>query len=216
MTYRFLVVDDHPVFRQGLVALIHSDAHYKVVAEVGTGQEALEAVDREDLDLALVDISLKNENGLDLVRTFRAVHPDLPVLIVTMHDEIVYAQRALKAGARGLVMKHESRSVVLNAIKTVLDGHVYVSDQMRQRLVESMYSSQNENDGALVDRLTERELEVLEYLGQGYGAAEIANMLTLSVKTVHTYQDHLKEKLQLNSTSEVRRFAVEWYRAAHR
>ena len=216
MRKHFLVVDDHPVFRQGLVALIESDQAFSVVAEAGNSEEALAALERSSLDIALVDISLDDENGLDLVRTMRASHPDLPVLIISMHDEVVYAERTLKAGARGLVMKQEPPSVVMSAIRSVLAGHIYLSDKMRDKMLESMVSASREGDVALIDRLSEREIEVLEYLGQGYGAAEIAEILSLSVKTIHTYQEHLKEKLQLSSSTELRRFAVSWYRASHR
>tara|TARA_B100000614_G_C14489717_1_gene470196 strand:- start:373 stop:1023 length:651 start_codon:yes stop_codon:yes gene_type:complete len=213
---RFLVVDDHPVFRQGLVALIQSNPRYVVSADVGTSEEALAALDADQPDIALVDISLNDENGLDLVRTIRSSHPDVPVLIVSMHDESIYAERALKAGARGLVMKHEDPGEVLAAIRTVLEGRIYLSEAMRNRVLESMVASPHDTDVALEDRLSARELEVLEYIGQGYGATDIAETLTISVKTVHTYQEHLKEKLRLASTGELRRYAVSWYRASHR
>lgn len=216
MKKQFLVVDDHPVFRQGLVALIQSDPAFSVVAEVGNSDEALAGVESESLDIALVDISLKKENGLELVRTMHATHPDLPVLIISMHDEVVYAERALRAGARGLVMKQEPPSVVLQAIRSVLAGRIYLSEKMRDKLLESMASTSRAGEMALIDRLSERETEVLEYLGQGYGAAEIAEILALSVKTIHTYQEHLKEKLQLPSSPELRRFAVSWFQASHR
>lgn len=216
MKKRFLVVDDHPVFRRGLVALIESDGRYEVVAEAGRGDQALHALESHTVDIALVDISLEDENGLDLVRTMRASYPGIPVLIVSMHDESVYAERALKVGARGLVMKHEAPSEVLAAIHTVLAGRVYLSEKMRDRVLDSIASAPKDGDFALVDRLSERELEVLEYLGQGYRAADIAETLSLSVKTVYTYQEHLKDKLRLSSTSEIRRFAVTWYRAVHR
>lgn len=217
MKRRFLVVDDHPVFRQGLVALIHSEPSFQVIAEAGSSAEALEGLRREQPEIALVDISLKNENGLDLVRTIRAEFPAVPVLIVSMHDEIVYAERAMKAGAKGMVMKHEPPSQVLEAIKTVLAGRVYLSESMRERLLDSMFSSSKEGQTAApLDRLSAREIEVLEYIGQGYGAAEIATILNIAVKTVHTHQEHLKEKLNLPSSAEIRRFAVQWYRETHR
>jgi DNA-binding NarL/FixJ family response regulator len=183
----FLVVDDHPVFRQGLVALVQSDERYKVCAEAGSEAEALATLEQSVPDVALVDISLVGKNGLDLVRTLKAAHPDMLILIISMHDEVVYAKRALKAGARGYVMKQEAASVMLDAIKTVLSGKIYVSAAMRDRLLESVFTKQREGEMPSVERLSDRELEVLDLIGQGYGAADIAKLLNLSVKTVNAY-----------------------------
>jgi DNA-binding NarL/FixJ family response regulator len=183
----FLVVDDHPVFRQGLVALVQSDERYKVCAEAGSEAEALATLEQSVPDVALVDISLVGKNGLDLVRTLKAAHPDMLILIISMHDEVVYAKRALKAGARGYVMKQETASVMLDAIKTVLSGKIYVSAAMRDRLLESVFTKQREGEMPSVERLSDRELEVLDLIGQGYGAADIAKLLNLSVKTVNAY-----------------------------
>ena len=141
----------------------------------------------DGFQVALVDISLVGKNGLDLVRTLKAAHPDMLILIISMHDEVVYAKRALKAGARGYVMKQETTSVMLDAIKTVLSGKIYVSAAMRDRLLESVFTKQREGEMPSVERLSDRELEVLDLIGQGYGAADIAKLLNLSVKTVNAY-----------------------------
>ncbi|MFP4113823.1 MAG: response regulator transcription factor [Spirochaetota bacterium] len=212
---RFIVIDDHPIFRQGLVSLIESNPSYKVIAEAGTMDDALDALAKHDVDIALVDITLEEGNGIDLIRQMRSAYPDVPVLVVTMHDEIVYAERVLRAGARGLVMKQQPPSTVVQAIRTVLSGRVYLSEQMNARMLEAMFSEPKAEQAPLVDRLSERELEVFEYIGQGYGVAEIAEILNLSAKTVHTYRDHLKEKLQLGSASELRRFAIKWHQSGH-
>jgi DNA-binding NarL/FixJ family response regulator len=212
----FLVLDDHPVFRQGLGALIRSDERYEVFAEVGTPEEALQALERGVPDIALVDISLVGHNGLDLVKTLKAAHPEMLVLIISMHDEVVYAERALKAGARGYVMKQEAASVVLDAIKTVLSGKIYVSAAMRDRLLETMFNKRESAEADSVERLSDRELEVLELIGQGYGAAETAKALNLSVKTVNAYRDHIKAKLRLEGAGELRRFAVKWVQSRDR
>ncbi len=209
-TVTFLVVDDHPIFRQGLVALIRSTDRYMVCGEAGSAEEALAALEKAVPDIALVDISLVGKNGLDLVRTLKASHPAMLILIISMHDEVVYAERALKAGARGYVMKQEAASVMLDAITTVLSGKIYVSAAMRDRLLETMFSRREENEAPSVERLSDRELEVLERIGQGYGAAEIAKMLNLSVKTVNAYRDHIKEKLRVDGAGDLRRFAVKW------
>ena len=212
----FLVVDDHPVFRQGLVALIRSNERYQVCAEAGTVAESLTALERSVPDIALVDISLVGQNGLDLVRTLKAAHPEMIVLIISMHDEVVYAERALKAGARGYVMKQEAASVMLDAIETVLAGKIYVSAVMRDRLLERMFSTREESEAPSVERLSDRELEVLDLIGQGYGAAEVAKVLNLSVKTVNAYRDHIKEKLRIEDAGNLRRFAVKWVQSRDR
>ena len=207
---RFLVVDDHPVFRQGLVALIESVPEYQVDVQTGSAEEALATLEGLTPDIAVVDISLVRQNGLHLATSICTGHPDTKVLIVSMHDEVIYAARALKAGAQGYVMKQESATELLKAIHTVLSGKTYLSEAMRERLVESRSPAAVAAELDSVDRLTNRELEVLEYTGQGYGAAEIAEMLNLSVRTVNAHRDHLKEKLQVDGAGDLRRFAVKW------
>jgi DNA-binding NarL/FixJ family response regulator len=206
----FLVVDDHPVFRQGLVALVQSNPGYRVTAEAGSVEEALTAIEETVPDVALVDISLFDKNGLDLVKTYKAGHPEVLVLVISMHDEVVYATRALKAGARGYVMKHEAASVMLEAITTVLSGRIYVSAAMRDRLLENMFGEGSRGLAPAAENLSDRELEVLELIGKGYGAKEISEVLNLSVKTVNAYRDHLKQKLELENAADLRKFAVTW------
>jgi DNA-binding NarL/FixJ family response regulator len=211
----FLVVDDHPIFRQGLVALVGSDPHYEIIAEAGSVGEALDVLERRVPDMALVDISLLDQSGLELVKTIKASYPDVLILIISMHDETIYAERAIKAGARGYVMKQEAASVMLNAIRTVLSGKIYISAAMRDRLLESIFVT-DEAKPTGVESLSDRELQVLELIGQGYGAAEIARMLNLSVKTVNVYREHLKEKLRIPDSGELRRFAVKWVQSRDR
>ncbi|MBN2051603.1 MAG: response regulator transcription factor [Spirochaetales bacterium] len=207
---QFLVVDDHPVFRRGLVALIENERTYVVMDEVGSVQEALQALEKGLPDIALIDISLIGQSGLDLVKTIKASYPQVVVLIISMHDEVVYAERSLKAGARGYVMKHEAASVMKEAIKTVLSGKMYLSPVMRDRLLESIFVQNEKENGSLVERLSDRELDVLRLIGQGYGAAEIAEVLNLSRKTVNTYRENIKEKLSIPNAGELRRFAIKW------
>lgn len=213
---RFLVVDDHPVFRQGLVALIESVPGYEVAIEAGSAEEALTKLDTTRPDIALVDISLVGKSGLDLASSIHASYRDVKVLIVSMHDEIIYASRALKAGAQGYVMKQEPAPVMLEAIRTVLDGEVYLSEAMRERLQETGHERDDPAQLLSVDRLTNRELEVLELTGQGYGAGEIAEVLNVSVRTVNAHRDHLKEKLQIDGAGDLRRFAVKWVQSRNR
>jgi DNA-binding NarL/FixJ family response regulator len=212
----FLVVDDHPVFRQGLVALIRSHERYEVCGEAGSKTEALETLARNVPDIALVDISLVGQSGLDLVRALKAAHPRVLILIISMHDEAVYAARALRAGARGYVMKQEAASVMLDAIHTVLSGKIFVSAAMRDRLLETMFGASDPENAPSVERLSDRELEVLGMIGTGYGVAEIASLLTLSVKTVNAYRDHIKEKLCIEKAGDLRRFAVKWVQSRDR
>jgi len=206
---RFLVVDDHPIFRQGLVALIRSEKNYEVQAEAGSVSEALEALDRGVPDVALVDITLADRSGLDLVKSIRSTHPQVQCLIISIHDELVYAERALKAQARGYVMKQEAASVILEAIRTILAGKIYVSEAMRERLLENSFRSRDERT-TVEERLSDRELEVLMHIGKGCGATEIASILNLSVKTVNVHQDHLKKKLGIEGAAELRKYAVRW------
>ncbi|MFI5387494.1 MAG: response regulator [Fimbriimonadales bacterium] len=206
----FLVVDDHPVFRQGLVALIRSNERYQVCAEAGTAAESIAALEKGAPDIALIDISLVGQSGLDLVKRLKAAHPEMIVLIISMHDEVVYAERALKAGARGYVMKQEAASVMLDAIETVLSGKIFVSAVMRDRLLETMFTRREETEAPSVERLSDRELEVLELIGKGYGAAETAKVMNLSVKTVNAYRDQIKEKLRIVGAGALRRFAMKW------
>lgn len=212
----FLVVDDHPVFRRGLVDLIQSQADYTVVAESGSMDEAIVAMRSESPDMVLVDISLNDKNGLDLVKELKAIRTDVLALVISVHDEVVYAARALRAGARGYVMKHEAASVMLEAIKMVLSGRIYVSTTMRDQLLEGIFHAADTEGTPTVERLSNRELEVLELLGRGYGASEIAANLNLSVKTVTAYRDRLKEKLNIASASHLRKFAISWVQSSRR
>ncbi|WP_020613010.1 response regulator [Sediminispirochaeta bajacaliforniensis] len=209
---RFLVVDDHPVFRQGLVVLLSSNPRYEICGQAGTIEEALDICREKLPDIALVDISLSHQNGLDLVRRFKSLDPDMPILIISMHDELVYAERALKSGANGYVMKQEASAVMLDAVKTVLAGKIYVSPAMNERLLATVFGQREERDG-LVNLLSDREFEVLEYIGQGYGASEISQILNLSVKTVNTYRDHIKEKMNFDTAAAIRRYAVKWWQS---
>jgi DNA-binding NarL/FixJ family response regulator len=213
---RFLVVDDHPIFRQGLVAVVQANPRYRVCAEAGTVAEALAAVEKQIPDIALVDISLVGQSGLDLVKMLRASHPDVKVLVISIHDEAVYAERALKAQARGYVMKQEAGTVMLEAIRTVLAGKIYLSEAMRNRLMENLFSQGDAKDTSAVERLSDRELEVLEHLGRGFQASEIAAALNLSVKTVNVHQDHIKKKLTIDASAELRKFAVNWVQSQSR
>jgi DNA-binding NarL/FixJ family response regulator len=210
---KFMIVDDHPIFRRGVVALIESDPRYRVCAEAGTVGEALPLIERERPDMILLDITLREESGLDLMRAIGASHPEIKVLIVSIHDEAVYAERALRAKARGYLMKQEASSVLKEAIRTILDGKIFVSESFRDHILESVAGAPKESFRAKASLLSDRELEVLEHIGHGYGATEIANLMGIAVKTVGVYQDHIKKKLSLESISELRKYAIRWVKS---
>ena len=204
----FIVVDDHPLYRHGVSMLIGQELRLECAGEAGDIAEALELLAATRPRLAIVDLSLQDQSGLDLVRSIKADYPDTAVLIVSMHEENLYGERALKAGARGYVMKHESPAALVNAVREVLEGRIAVSDSLRDRMLEGIVGGKAEAEP--VDRLSDRELEVFTLISKGCGAAEIAERLGLSVKTVNAYRDHIKDKLSLPSAADLRKFAVEW------
>jgi DNA-binding NarL/FixJ family response regulator len=211
---RFLIVDDHPIFRRGVIALLENEERYRVCAEAGSVREALEAFERESPDMVLLDISLGGESGLDLLRALWASHPGVPVLVISIHDEAAYAERALRAHARGYLMKQEASSVLKEAVATILEGKIFVSSSFRDRMIASISSTPREAAGSRMSSLSDRELAVLEHLGRGYGAKEIAVAMGIAVKTVGVHQDHIKKKLSLESIGELRKFAIKWVQGA--
>ncbi|HWC61146.1 MAG TPA: response regulator transcription factor [Verrucomicrobiae bacterium] len=207
---RVLIVDDHPMMRQGLAQLIDNEPDLKVVAEADTGGQGLDIVVKEKLDLALIDISLPDKNGLELIKDLRAVKPELPILIVSMHDEALYAERVLRAGARGYIMKQEGGKKLLQAIRQVLTGQIYVSEKMSARILENFSGNRLGQSASPVARLSDREFEVFQLIGQGKGTKEIAQHLNLSVKTVEVHRAKIKEKLSLQTATDLVRYAVRW------
>jgi len=208
---RVLLVDDHPIVRHGLCQLLRQEEDMAVAGEAGSASEALELVQKDMPDIALVDISLEDVNGIELIKTLLHRHPDLPVLVLSMHDENVYAERALRAGAKGYVMKQEASDTVVTAIRAVLSGEMYVSREIASRMLEEFVGGLG-GEGCRfgVDRLSDRELEVFEWLGMGLSTSDIAAKLGLSVKTIETYRAHIKEKLKLKNATELVHHAVHW------
>lgn len=207
---RFLIVDDHPLFSQGLASLISNVRGWEVVGEAVSVAEALALLQAHEVDVALVDISLKEENGLDLVRTIKGMYPKVLSLIISMYDETIYASAALKAGSRGYVMKQEAASSLIAAIAQVLEGKVYLSADMQQRLLKTMVDGDSGADIDPVKLLSVRELEVLRLIGSGYGVGEIGAALNLSVKTINVYRDNIRHKLSIDDAASLRRFAIKW------
>ncbi|WP_428937445.1 response regulator transcription factor [Fontivita pretiosa] len=207
-----LLVDDHPIVRQGLAQLINQEPDLLVSAEVATARQALDLLDRPGAapDIAIVDISLEDRSGIELIKEIRARWPLLPILVLSMHDEALYAERALRAGARGYIMKQEATDRVMTAIRKVLGGEIYVGERIAARLLGQLVNAGSGENVSSLRRLSDRELEIFTMIGRGMGTREIASKLFLSVKTVEAHREHIKEKLQLRSGTELMRAAVQY------
>jgi DNA-binding NarL/FixJ family response regulator len=206
---RILVVDDHPLFRHGIADLINAEPDLEVCGEAESAPAALEVLRTRVPDLVTIDISLRGANGIELLKSIKAEHAKLPVLVLSMHDESLYALRALRAGARGYIMKQEALDRVMSAIRQVLQGELYVSPSMSGRMIEEFVQGSS-GGSSVADKLTDRELEVLQLIGHGHGVQQIALELNLSAKTVETHRAHIKEKLNFQTARELARFAVQW------
>lgn len=208
---RVLLIDDHPIFRDGITQLINNQPDMQVCGYVSSAPQALSAVDALKPDMLVVDISIQGTNGIELIKTIRAQHPTLRALMLSSHDENLYAERALRAGARGYIMKAESSEKVIEAIRRVLSGDLYLSEAIGGRLLDTFLNGRPSQAGtSAVEQLSDRELEIFRALGEGRSTREIAQTLFLSVKTVETHRSHIKEKLNVQSAPELIRTAVEW------
>jgi len=207
---RIFIVDDHPMMRQGLAQLIGAEPDLAVCGEAETAEQALGAIGDLTPDLVLADISLPGKNGLELIKDFHALQPGLPVLVISMHDESLYAERVLRAGGRGYIMKQEGGKKLMQAIRQVLEGKIYVSEKMSAEILEMFSGRRAGTESSPVEKLTDREFEVFQLIGQGKGTRESAEKLHLSIKTVEVHRANIKAKLKLKSASELVRFAVRW------
>jgi DNA-binding NarL/FixJ family response regulator len=210
---RIVIVDDHPLFRKGLEEMIHSEGSFAVCGEAGNAAEAMEVIRKVEPEMVVVDLSLPGANGIELIKNIRAEFSKLPILVLSMHDESLYALRALRAGANGYVMKHEAMANVIQAIREVFNGHPYLSPAMAAQVITKFAHRQAEGEVDAVERLSDRELEVLELIGKGNEVRQIAKLLHLSPKTVETHRAHIKDKLDLKNSREVARFALQWLQA---
>jgi DNA-binding NarL/FixJ family response regulator len=209
---RVLIVDDHPIVRQGLRRMIDLEPDLLVCGEAQGEREARSAIRDLSPDVAIVDISLGQGDGLELVRNVHAQHPALPMLVLSMHDELIYAERLLAAGARGYIMKHAASEQLLVALRQVLEGGTYVSDAVAAMLGQGQGSGTVPTGGMdPIDRLSNRELQVLNLIGRGQSSREAAEALGLSVKTVETHRQSLKRKLNLATNAQLVQYAVNWY-----
>lgn len=208
---KIFVVDDHPIVRQGLGLLINREPDMIVCGAAEEAQSALRAIPGLQPDVLVVDISLSGPDGLELVKTIRTRDANLPILVLSMHDESIYAERALRAGANGYIMKQEATEKVLVAIRRILRGEVYLSDRVSSKMLQNYVRGSSTARESPVADLSDRELEVFRLVGEGHGTRQIAEELHLSVKTVETYQAHIKEKLSLRNARELVQHAIEWH-----
>jgi DNA-binding NarL/FixJ family response regulator len=212
---RVFVVDDHPLVREGLANLINAQTDLMVCGDAEDSAQAVLKIRKAQPDVALIDISLKNESGLELVKDLRGQFPQVALIVLSMHDEALYAERALGAGAQGYVMKREASKNVLASIRRVLEGGVYVSTTVASRMARTITSPREASSGSPVERLSDRELEIFRLLGQGRTTAQIASDLNLSLKTVQAYCARAKEKFGVDSLVELLRAAIRWEDASH-
>lgn len=206
---RVLVVDDHPLIREGITHLINKQEDLEVCGEAASEVEAIQAAVRLSPDLAIVDLALEESSGLELIKNFKARFPKMAILVVSMQDESFHAERVLRAGASGYVMKGRSLQSVLTAIRTVVKGDVYLSDAVASKVMARLVGSGRAESESPLMALSDRELQVFQLIGEGMGVAEIAERLHLSTKTIETYRSHLKDKLKLDDARALRQYAIE-------
>jgi DNA-binding NarL/FixJ family response regulator len=207
---RVLIVDDHPILRHGIAQLLNREPDLEVCAEAGDRDEALAALARERIDLAVVDISLEGLSGIELLKLVRERHPGVRCLVLSMHDETLYAERALRAGARGYVMKQEATRRITTALRRVREGHIYVSEHLGSTLLGRLVDAPAARQASPLDTLSDRELEVLRLIGRGYKTGDIARTLKRSVNTVDAHRANIKRKLNLKSGAELARLAFQF------
>ncbi len=207
---KILIVDDHPIVRQGLAELVNHENDLAVCGQAEDAHQAMKAIKELRPEMAVIDISLKETSGIELIKDINVRYPNLPVLALSMHDESLYAERALRAGAKGYIMKAEATEKVITAIRKILNGEIYVSDKMAAKMVRQLVGSKTKISTTPVERMSDRELEVFNLIGKGYGTRQISERLHLSIKTIETYRAHIKEKLSLANAAELLQYAIQW------
>lgn len=207
---KILLVDDHPMMRVGVTTLINAEPDLTVVGQADTAEQALTAIPQCNPDLVVTDMTMPGKGGLEFIKDVKALYPELPVLVVSMHDEMLHAERALRAGARGYLMKEAGGEKLLEAIRKVLTGQPYVSERMASKIFDIFSGRRDTTQISTVEKLTDREFEVFQLIGQGLTTKAIAQRLNLSSKTVDVHREHIKEKLQLDNATSLIRYAVRW------
>ena len=196
--------------RQGLAQLLNGEPDFRVCGEAENARKAMAAIAEIKPDVAIIDITLQGTNGIELIKNIVAQWPELPILVLSMHDESLYAERALRAGAKGYVMKQEATERLTGALRRIINGQIYVSERLQDKMMRKAIDGKAVQDASPVSVLSDRELEVLQLIGQGHGTRQIAEDLNLSVKTIESHRAHIKEKLNLKTAPEMVRFAVQW------
>ena len=212
MTHRVFIVEDHPVMREGYVSLINAEPDMEVCGEASSAEDAFDQAADLEFDVAIVDLSLPGVNGVELIKRLRSINDDVKVLVVSAHDEALYAERALRAGARGYLMKHESAKGFVEAVRQVLSGELFLSDSLRTRFLNDRFGFGND-PAPTVSRLTDRELEVFEHFGRGKSTREVAEVMGLSLKTIESHRTNIKQKLGIDRAAEFMQRAVLWVEA---
>ncbi len=207
---RIAIIDDHPMVRQGIRVVLQAEGGFEVCGEAECVSEALQMLAREKPDLAIVDLHLKNSSGLELIKDLQVRQPELPILVLSMRDEGFYAERVLRAGARGYVTKEEGPRKIIEGVRRVLAGDIFLSDQMASKVMSKIVGGLDKPGDSPMDALTDRELEVFELIGQGLPTREVAERLHISPKTVDSHREHIKEKLKLDNSTDLLKHAIEW------
>ena len=210
MKSKILVVDDHQLFREGLAQMINRESDLEVIGEAGDQPSAIQFLQKTKVDMVIVDISLPGGNGIDLVKEIRGTDSEMPILVLSMHDESLYAERALRGGANGYIMKQEANKKVREAIRRVLSGEIYLSEKMSGQLVAKLVGGRTDNSSNPIENLSPRELEVFELIGQGHGTRQIAEALKLTIPTINSFRARIKDKLNLKNASELVLHAIQW------
>ena len=209
---KIVIVDDHPLLRERLAQLINNELDMEIIGEAESAKEAIQLIRERSPDLAIIDITLKGSSGLELIKSIRTLSIGVPILVLSMHDESLYAERVLRAGATGYITKHQAADEVLLAIRRVLAGEVYMSEKMTSSFLKSLTATGVKRIPRPVDRLTDRELEVLDMIGRGHTTRQISDTLQLGVATIDTYRARIKEKMNFRNAAELQHFAIRWVR----
>ncbi|HBE45248.1 MAG TPA: DNA-binding response regulator [Deltaproteobacteria bacterium] len=207
---KIMIVDDHPILRKGLSLFINQEPDLVVAGEAEDAHHALEMIDALKPDMVIIDISLPGIDGIELIKTIKMRYHNIPALVVSMHDESLFAERAIRAGARGYIMKQEAVEDVLVAIRRVLNGEIFVSNKIATRMLEKFVDADTGKVASFIELLSNRELTVFQMIGQGFGTRQIAEKIHISVKTVESYRAHIKEKLKLNNATDLLKYAIQW------
>ncbi len=208
---KILIVDDHPVLRQGIKRIIERVKDLQICGEASGAAEAIEIINRDKPDLAIIDITLSgNVNGIDLIRSIRERFPEIYTLVLSMHNEEIYAERAIRAGARGYIMKEDASKNITSAICTVFKGELYLSNKLSKKILERLIQNPEDHNDAAMKNLTNREFEVFQLVGNGFSTKEIARKLNLSIYTVESHKKNIKEKLGVKDSAELTKNAIQW------